>query len=135
MLMAALQGGVAIGKGLGPVHALATTFGDADLHHGMLVTMSAPAVVSFYGDRLASEFSAIGEAMGLAGTADAAAVASGIEELNDQLGLPATLRALGYDKTDLDDMSADAADSLFNLPAPIRPSKEEYRQIIVAVMG
>ena len=48
MQMAALQGGMAIYRGLGPVHALANTFGDADLHHGMLVTVSAPAVVRFY---------------------------------------------------------------------------------------
>ena len=52
MQMAALQGGMAIYRGLGPVHALANTFGDADLHHGMLVTVSAPAVVRFYEGRL-----------------------------------------------------------------------------------
>lgn len=132
MLMAALQGGVAIYMGLGPVHALANTFGDADLHHGMLVTASAPAVVRFYGSRLAPQMGAIAGAMGLSGSAD---VASAIEDFNARLGLPASVRAMGYDKSDLDEMSADAAASHFNFTAPFVPSRDEYRQMIVDVLG
>ena len=132
MQMAALQGGMAIYRGLGPVHALANTFGDADLHHGMLVTVSAPAVVRFYEGRLDSELADVAAAMGQRGEPD---VAAGIEELNAGLGLPASLREAGYDKSDLDDMSADAAASHFNLAARVVPSREEYRQIVVDVLG
>lgn len=132
MQMAALQGGMAIYRGLGPVHALANTFGDADLHHGMLVTVSAPAVVRFYDGRLDSELADIAAAMGQRGTPD---VARGIEELNARLGLPGSLREMGYDKSDLDDMSADAAASHFNLAAKAVPTRDEYRQIIVDVLG
>ena len=132
MQMAALQGGMAIYWGLGPVHALANTFGDADLHHGMLVTVSAPAVVRFYEGRLDSELADIAAAMGQRGKPD---VARGIEELNARLGLPGSLREMGYDKSDLDDMSADAAASHFNLAARAVPTRDEYRQIIVDVLG
>ena len=132
MQMAALQGGMAIYRGLGPVHALANTFGDADLHHGMLVTVSAPAVVRFYEGRLDSELADIAAAMGQRGKPD---VARGIEELNARLGLPGSLREMGYDKSDLDDMSADAAASHFNLAARAVPTRDEYRQIIVDVLG
>ena len=132
MQMAALQGGMAIYRGLGPVHALANTFGDADLHHGMLVTVSAPAVVRFYAGRLDSELADIAAAMGQRGKPD---VARGIEELNARLGLPASLGEMGYDKSDLDDMSEDAAASHFNLAARAVPTREEYRQIIVDVLG
>ena len=132
MQMAALQGGMAIYRGLGPVHALANTFGDADLHHGMLVTVSAPAVVRFYGGRLDSELADIAAAMGQRGKPD---VARGIEELNARLGLPGSLREMGYDKSDLDDMSADAAASHFNLAARAVPTRDEYRQIIADVLG
>ena len=132
MQMAALQGGMAIYRGLGPVHALANTFGDADLHHGMLVTVSAPAVVRFYAGLLDPLLADIAGAMGLGGEPD---VASGIEELNARLGLPGSLREMGYDKSDLDDMSADAAASHFNRTASVVPSREEYRQIIVDVLG
>ena len=132
MQMAALQGGMAIYRGLGPAHALANTFGDADLHHGMLVTVSAPAVVRFYKGRLDSELADIAAAMGQRGKPD---VARGIEELNARLGLPASLGEMGYDKSDLDDMSADAAASHFNLAARAVPTREEYRQIIVDVLG
>ena len=132
MQMAALQGGMAIYRGLGPVHALANTFGDADLHHGMLVTVSAPAVVRFYEGRLDPLLAEVAAAMGQDGEPD---VAAGIEELNARLGLPASLRAAGYDKSDLDDMSADAAASHFNHAARVVPSREEYRQIVVDVLG
>ena len=132
MQMAALQGGMAIYRGLGPVHALANTFGDADLHHGMLVTVSAPAVVRFYEGRLDSELADVAAAMGQRGKPD---VARGIEELNARLGLPGSLREMGYDKSDLDDMSADAAASHFNLAARAVPTRDEYRQIIVDVLG
>lgn len=132
MQMAALQGGMAIYRGLGPVHALANTFGDADLHHGMLVTVSAPAVVRFYEGRLDSELADIAAAMGQCGKPD---VARGIEELNARLGLPGSLKEMGYDKSDLDDMSADAAASHFNLAARAVPTRDEYRQIIVDVLG
>ena len=36
MMIAAFEGGVAIGKGLGPAHAIAISCGDRGLHHGML---------------------------------------------------------------------------------------------------
>ncbi len=132
MQMAALQGGIAIYRGLGPVHALANTFGDADLHHGMLVTVSAPAVIRFYEGKLDSELAEIAAAMGRSGKPD---VARGIEELNARLGLPASLREMGYDKTDLDDMSADAAASHFNLTARAVPTRDEYRRIVSDVLG
>ncbi len=132
MQMAALQGGMAIYRGLGPVHALANTFGDADLHHGMLVTVSAPAVVRFYEGRLDSLLADVAAAMGQGGKPD---VAGGIENLNERLGLPGSLREVGYDKSDLDDMSTDAAASHFNLAARVVPSREEYRQIVVDVLG
>ena len=132
MHMAALQGGMAIYRGLGPVHALANTFGDADLHHGMLVTVSAPAVIRFYEGRLDPELADIAAAMGQRGKPD---VAAGIKELNARLGLPGSLREMGYDKSDLEDMSADAAASHFNHTARVVPTGEEYRQIIVDVLG
>ena len=132
MQMAALQGGMAIYRGLGPVHALANTFGDADLHHGMLVTVSAPAVVRFYEGRLDPLLADVAAAMGQDGKPD---VAGGIEDLNERLGLPGSLREAGYDKSDLDDMSTDAAASHFNLAARVVPSREEYRQIVVDVLG
>lgn len=136
MLMAALQGGGAIYKGLGPVHALANTFGDADLHHGMLVTVSAPAVMRFYADRsdpqLDTRLAQVADVLDAYGSTG---VAAGIEAINRRIGLPGTLREAGYNKTDLDDMSADAVASHFNLPAPVAPTRDEYREIIAEVLG
>ena len=49
--MAALEGGMAIYMGLGPIHSLSMAFGDSPLHHGTLVTDSMPAIMSFYDGR------------------------------------------------------------------------------------
>ncbi len=132
MAMAALQGGMAISKGLGSVHALANTFGDAGLHHGMLVTLSMPAVLRFLEPHVGDRIAAIGGAMGLAEGAD---VAAAIENLNARVGLPANVRALGYAKQDVDEMAEDAAESFFNGTCPRLPDRDEYADLIRAALG
>jgi alcohol dehydrogenase class IV len=48
MLMAALEGGMSIHMGLGPVHVLGHVFADSPIHHGALIAASMPPVVRFY---------------------------------------------------------------------------------------
>ncbi len=132
MAMAALEGGMAISKGLGSVHALANTFGDAGLHHGMLVTLSMPAVLRFVAPHVGDRMAAIGNAMGLAEGAD---VAVAVERLNDRVGLPGDIRALGYAKQDIGEMAEDAAQSFFNATSPKLPSRDEYADLIRAALG
>jgi alcohol dehydrogenase class IV len=42
---------------------------------------------------------------------------------------------MGYSKNDIEVISGDALDSQFNMTAPIRPTREEYRKIIVEALG
>jgi len=55
--------------------------------------------------------------------------------MNAKLGLPATVREMGYEKTDVDRMIQEAYDSPFNLPSPIRPSLEDYEKLVTEVLG
>ncbi len=132
MLMAALQGGMAIYMGLGPVHALAHLFADSPVHHGAMVTVCAPTVMRFYEGHCDDAMARLADAMGLApGTT----LADGIADMNDRLGVPATMRKLGYPNDDLDTLADHAVDIFFNATAPVRPTRDQYRDIIAEVLG
>jgi 4-hydroxybutyrate dehydrogenase len=130
--MAALQGGMSIYMGLGPIHALAHAFGNSPLHHGALVTIATPAVMRFYRGHVDDKLAAIAAAMGLAPGTD---VAAGVARLNARLGLPAGIAALGYDGDDVDTLAATAHASYFNNPAPRRPTIGQYRDIVAEALG
>ena len=132
MLMAGLQGGMAIYMGLGPVHVLGHVFADSPLHHGALITASAPAVMRFFEPHLPDQLKKLAEAMELdVGTS----VADGITDLNTRIGLPSSVRELGYPGDDLDAMAAYAEGVHFNAASPLRPSRDDYLNIIADAMG
>ena len=136
MSMAAIQGGIAIEMGLGPIHALSMAFSDAPLHHGTLVTVSMPAVMRFYNGLKGDKLDKVAIAMGLPeGDNSGNRIAEKIEELNLEMSLPSTVRQMGYKKNDLGRMIEDASSSHFNLPAPKKPTKEDYKIIIEEVLG
>jgi 4-hydroxybutyrate dehydrogenase len=137
MSMAALQGGMAIYMGLGPIHALSMAFGDSPLHHGTLVTVAMPAVMRFYNGKITgSGLEKYAEAMHLTGDKEAGnRIADAVSEMNGKLGLPSTVRGMGYEKTDIDRMVRECCNSGFNIPAPIRPTSDEYEKLVVEVLG
>lgn len=130
MLLAGLQGGMAIYKGLGPVHAMAGTLGDEGLHHGLLCSIAAPAVLRFYRGKMDARLSQIAQALGApVGTpADRA-----VEGLIAKLGVPTNLQEAGYKNRNLDEMAQDAAASHFNMAATHRPGKTDYRALFEAL--
>jgi len=130
MMMAALQA-MMCGKGLGPVHALANTFGDQGLHHGAMVTIAMPAVLRAYEGRYPEKTKKLADAMGLKSGTPADAVA----EMNARLGIPSTIRALGYKGGDLDELAQDSHESFFNATAPFHPSVGEYKALVEQVLG
>lgn len=136
LLMAALEGGMSIYMGLGPVHVLGHIFADSPLHHGALITASAPPVLRFYathGDAaLQKRLDRLAQAMRLAPGTD---VATGIAELNTRLGLSNSVREMGYPSDDAEALAALAVNIHFNATAPIRPTQEQYCDIIAAALG
>jgi alcohol dehydrogenase class IV len=136
MLMAGLQGGMAIYMGLGPVHVLGHIFADSPLHHGALITASAPPVLRFYkahGDAaLTEKLERLAVAMKLPPGMD---VATGIADLNMRLGLSNSVRDLGYPNDDPDMLAGLAMAVHFNATAPIKPTEAQYRTIIAEALG
>ncbi len=136
LLMAAVEGGMSIYMGLGPIHTLGHIFADSDLHHGALITASAPAVMRFYAanadDALNDRLARIRAAMDIAQNAD---IADAIADLNARLGLTASVREMGYHNTDVDDLSEKAMSVHFNATAPRQPTQDEFRRIISETLG
>lgn len=136
MMMAALQGGMAIYMGLGPIHTLGHIFADSDLHHGALITGSAPAVMRYYADNpdenLRDRLAQLRDAMNLMEDAD---IAQAIADINTRLDLSNSIRELGYPDKDLDDLADAAMKVHFNATAPRRPTRDDYKTIIADALG
>jgi alcohol dehydrogenase class IV len=127
VMMAAVQGGLSIYKGLGPAHAIANTCGDRGLHHGMLSVLAMPPVLRLFEARGNEKIQALSQAMGCKPGKSAADM---VQELNGKVGIPPSIAALGYGEADLDELASDAANSFFNAPSPYRPTFDEYRDIL-----
>ncbi len=132
MMMAALEGGISISKGLGPAHALGNTFGDRGFRHGMLVTMAMPSVLRFVEKYVTGKMDRLADAMGLHSRVE---VPDAIKAFNARLGLPASLREIGHPDGDRDEMAEDAAKSFFNVWSPHSPTQAEYKALIQEMMG
>lgn len=130
VMMAAVQGGLSIYKGLGPVHAIATTCGDRGLHHGTLCALAMPHVLRLWEEKGLNKLGAIATALSC--VADQSP-ADAVDGLIVRLGLPTTFSKLDYGECDLDEMANDCAKSFFNVPSPYRPSVGEYRTILQAL--
>jgi hypothetical protein len=133
MMMAALEGGIGIHKGLGSAHAIANTLGDQGYNHGILVTIALPGVLRFVEETLGDRMTAL--AKKTFGLQTGSQIASAIEQLNGRIGLPTTLRELGYTVRDLDRAAELCVGSKFNETAPRVPTQDQYKIIISDIMG
>ena len=129
--MAALQGGISIYKGLGPAHAISNTCGDRGLHHGVLTTLALPPVLRVIEPHAREKMRSLSIALGCGPNGSAA---DAIEKLNERLGLPRSIGALGYGHADIEEITTDVAGSFFNLPSPYRPTRDEYRAILAGLL-
>ena len=132
MLMAALEGGMAISKGLGIAHTMSMTFSDSDLHHGALVTLSVPTVIEFCADAVGDKMDRLAGALEVAGGGDCAGA---VKALNDKVGLDQGVRAMGYASNDVDALAEFAVDCWFNATSPRKPTLDDCRAIITEVLG
>ena len=132
MMLAAYAGGISIGMGLGPAHAVALTCSDQGFHHGVLsgigliATLDATSAIA--PDRVAEAGAAFGLAPG-------ESLAGAVSSLMGELGLPTSLAALRYAATDAGALGDAAHRSHFNLSAPCHPSAAHYASMIAASLA
>lgn len=123
MMLAAFAGGVSIGMGLGPAHAIALTCSDQGFHHGVLSGIGLVATLGATAQHVPARMAAVNSALGLPASVSAA---QGVAMLMRDLKLPTTLAELGYAASDVQSLAQAAARSHFNLSAPFKPSVADY---------
>jgi alcohol dehydrogenase class IV len=130
MMAAAMNGALALQKGLGGVHALSHALGGLpghDLHHGMLNAVLLPHVLAFNAPAVGHRYRALGEAMRLPPSCD---FLIAVANLVARLGLPTRLRDLGLDADALEVAAEFAAKDHTNGTNPRLAISDDYRAIL-----
>lgn len=130
MMAAALNGALALQKGLGGVHAISHALGGLpgqDLHHGMLNAILLPHVLAFNEPAVGHRYPALGEAMRLPRNGD---FLSAVAQLVARLGLPTRLRDLGIGEDAIDPAAELAAADHTNGTNPRLATADDYRAIL-----
>ena len=123
LMAAAFMGGAAIHKGLGPAHAIATAFGDQDLHHGTLIAAALPVTMEIVTPHTPTKAARIAAAFGLQGADE---IADALRDLIRSLDLPETYRSAGYRVVSIDTLVDGMVASHFNRASPYVPTRAEY---------
>ena len=101
MMMASLEGGLTFQKGLGAVHSMSHPLGGLKtpvLHHGTLNAVILPAVLRFNAGHVGDKYDRLRDAMKLSGDVP---LDRAISDLNERVGLPSGLGAMGVPQSAL----------------------------------
>jgi len=132
IMLGAFSGGIAIGKGLGPAHAVAITVGDQGLHHGMLSGLGIVATIATMHQHIPGRVDDLARAMGLRNGDE---IEASLRRLFERLNLPVSLRELGYRTGDRSELARAANASHFNITSRFHPSEEDYVGILQKIFA
>ena len=94
MMSAAMMGATAFQKGLGAIHAMSHPVGaQFNTHHGTTNAVCMPAVLAFNAPAIRDRFDQAAAYLGIEGGFDG--FCAFVQDLNNRLGIPSSLRALG----------------------------------------
>ena len=137
MMSASMQGALAFQKGLGCVHSLSHSLGGVNprLHHGTLNALFLPAVIRFNASaesvRRDQRLQRMAHAMDLQTCGeDGAELADAVQALNQRLGLPSGLAALGVSEGEFDRIIDGAMVDHCHKMNPRQASREDYRELL-----
>ena len=141
MMSASMQGALAFQKGLGCVHSLSHSLGGINprLHHGTLNAVFLPAVIAFNADvpalKAAQRLERMAQAMGLPESSNPAkALGEAIRAMNQRLGLPSGLAAMGVVEAQFDEIIKGALADHSHKTNPREASVQDYRDMLTASM-
>jgi alcohol dehydrogenase class IV len=134
MLIASLMGAVAFQKGLGVVHSLAHPLSSLlDTHHGLANAVNIPYGLEFNIEGFEEKFRQFARILNLK-EESGAAVVNYLFELNDQIGIPRKLGAIGVKPEHIETLSdlalADFAHP--NNPKPV--SREDFKKLYLKAL-
>ncbi len=131
MMMASTEGAMAFSKGLGAVHSMSHALGadlELRLHHGTLNGVILPTILRFNKDHVGNKYSRILRAMGKDSSVD---LADEIELLNQEIGLPDGLAAMGVTEDMIPGLVAHSMTDPSNATTPRLPSQEEWEKLFL----
>lgn len=109
LMAAAIMGATAFGKGLGAMHALSHAIGGRlGAHHGTTNAVLMPYVVAFNAPALRDKLARVSAGLGIQ-QHGAPALVAWVRQLNDSLGIPSSLTALGVRAEHVEALSVAAA--------------------------
>ncbi|MEZ5997138.1 MAG: iron-containing alcohol dehydrogenase [Hyphomonas sp.] len=135
MMMASYEGALAFVKGLGGVHALSHAAGrlhEKKLHHGTLNAIFLPHILRFHAGAADEKYARLRQAMGLKPGAD---LGDAIEALNEELGIPKTLSAIGLTSGDAQGVVDYALKDLAHFGNPKAMSADDYAKVYETALG
>ncbi|MBV8764288.1 MAG: iron-containing alcohol dehydrogenase, partial [Hyphomicrobiales bacterium] len=97
-----------------------------NLHHGTLNAVLLPCVMRFNQKAVPEKMLALGEAMGVT---EGEEVATAIERLNREVGMPASLGQMGVERDLIEDLVAVALKDSAGATNPVRATEEDYRRL------
>ena len=134
MMMASTEGAMAFSKGLGAVHSMSHAVGadqELRLHHGTLNGVILPTILRFNKDHVGDKYARISRAMGKDESTD---LAEEIEKLNEKIGLPSGLGAMGVTEDMIPNLVAHSMTDPSNMTTPRLPSQEEWEKLFLEAM-
>ncbi len=135
MMMASYEGALAFVKGLGGVHALSHAAGrlqDRKLHHGTLNAVFLPHILRFHHGAVDAKYERLRQVMGLKANAD---LGDAIAELNQSLGIPANLKAMGLGANDAQGIVDYALKDLAHFGNPKAMGADDYARVYETALG
>ncbi len=133
LMSASMQGAMAFQKGLGCVHSLSHSLGGINpgLHHGTLNAVFLPAVIEFNAAapsiQTERRLQRMASAMGLDAAAD---IPAAIKSLNQRLGLPTGLAAMGVQSEWFDAIVSGAMADHCHKTNPRIASAQDYQRLL-----
>lgn len=134
MMAAAMNGTLALQKGLGGVHAMSHALGGvhrSGFHHGKVNAVLLPHVLEFNAPAVGERYDGLRNAMGIARSSD---LADAISVLRGRIGLPSRLSAFGIDAHAVEKAAPLAEKDHTNSTNPRLAGASDYKRMMTAAL-
>lgn len=132
MMSAAAMGATAFQKGLGAIHALSHPIGAIyHTHHGTTNAVCMPAVLQFNRPAIETKFDRVAAYLGISGGFDG--FCAYVDDLNNELGIPKTLTALGIENLDIERVVSGALKDPSTGGNPVEMTAENTRTLLQSI--